>query len=412
MTTIACADDDRYFLTLYQRIFSNRGYNVCTYESGEAVLESLKNDCPDAFVLDIDMPTVSGLEVCRKLRRNPDFCKAPIIIVSAYDTEDDIVSALSAGADDYIIKPIRAAELLAKVTAVLNKKDKPVPVNDFAIPVGSLFAGRYEVIEKVGSGGFSQVYHARNTLRTPVEHVALKVFEITPSRRNDKESMSRFLREAYGLSKVDHPNIVELNDFGSSELHYYLSMEYLIGRTLSSIIAKNGCMPEDSVVMIGYELIKALQYLEKRQLVHRDIKPNNVMVVDTGDVKLIDFGLAKQNQEETVSLDELFTGTPQYAAPESIRMEPDVDTKADIFSLGATLYFLLCGEEPFPDYSPVAVFNRRYEGKLEIRPVLEVNKLVSHKFAGIINRMIADEKDERPSIDELDLCFAKLISTA
>ncbi len=406
--SLICADDDKYFRILYRKIFSRRGYAIRVFSDGQEVIDAYRAEPSDILILDIDMPIKTGLEVCRMLRQDPEGYNVPIIIVSSYDTEEAIVNALSAGADDYIIKPFKFAELLAKTVAVLRKRSLAAS-REMGLPVGSLFAGKYEILDKIGSGGFSNVFHAIMKTAHESTEVALKVFELTATLRNDKEFMKLFLREAYGLSKLDHPNIIRLHDFGSSSNYYFLAMEYFEGKTLYQIMTKTGQFPETEAAMIGYETIKALAYLKSHKVVHRDIKPNNIMIVDSGDVKLIDFGMARQIKEETVSIKGLFTGTPQYAAPESIQMRSDIDSRADVFSLGATMYYLVTQEEPFSAATPQEVFNERFRKNTEATPIKEIEPGLSDAFAGLVDKMLALNREDRPSVEEVSESLRNIV---
>ena len=407
MTSVICADDDKYTQILYKSIFLDRGYNVRVFSDSNAVVEAQKKEPADLLILDIHMPGKSGLDLCRELRKNAETFNVPIILVSAYDTEDVIVDGLSAGADDYIIKPFKLAELLAKTAAVIKKRNLSIS-RGLGIPVGCLFAGRYEVVREIGSGGFSNVYHAKDTGSDRPREVALKIFEVSASMQNDQEFIATFLREAYGLSKLDNPNIVKLYDFGHTGCYYYLVMEYLEGKTLHHIVEDSGAMEEEDVALIAYEVGKALQHLESQKIVHRDIKPINIVVVANGSVKLIDFGLARNVRDGKITIEGIFKGTPQFAAPEVIRMEPDIGAKADIYSLGATLYYALTNKNPFPGRTATEVFSNRFTEMPQ--PVLDINDTISLTFSDLIDRMLLHDKTERPELDEIVSVMAGILS--
>ena len=398
MTSVICADDDKYTQILYHSIFSDRGYKVRVYSDSDGVLKAYQEQPADLLILDIHMPGKSGLDLCREFRRNAETFNVPIIIVSAYDTEEFIVDGLSAGADDYIIKPFKLAELLAKTSAVIKKRELSVS-RGLGLPAGCLFAGRYEVMGEIGDGGFSNVYQAKDIGCDTHNAVALKVFEVPPPMQKDQDFMPTFLREAYGLSKLDNPNIVKLYDFGHTICYYYLVMEYLEGKTLHHIVKDSGAMEEDEVALISYEITKALHHLESHKVVHRDIKPINIMIDTTGSVKLIDFGLARNVKDEKITVEGIFKGTPQFAAPEIIRMESDIDVRADIFSLGATLYFAITNNNPFPGRTAVEVFNNRFTQMPT--PVRKLNSTISLKFSDLIDRMLLEDKNKRPDLCEI-----------
>ena len=275
---------------------------------------------------------------------------------------------------------------------------------------GYRFAEKYEIIGELDSGGFARVFHAYDISIAPRKEVALKVFELaTKDQRQKRESMALFLREAYCLSKLDHPNIIQIHDFGHLSNLYFLVTEYLEGTTLFDIVDKTGPMPEGEVAMIAYELTIALEFLSHHRVVHRDIKPINIMVNSKGDIKLIDFGLSRHIEEKTVSLSGVFTGTPQFAAPESIRRDPHIDSRADVFSLGASCYYFLTNLEPYPGKNPKEVFNNRLTA--HPKPLREINSEISQTFSGLIEQMIAFEPENRPSIKELKSDLSNLVSS-
>ena len=167
-------------------------------------------------------------------------------------------------------------------------------------------------------------------------------------------------------------------------------------------------MPEGEVAIVAYEVANALDFLKRHKIIHRDIKPFNIMVDKNGNTKLIDFGLARHIEEETVSLEGYFTGTPQYAAPESIRRDDIIDSKADIFSLGASCYFFLTNIEPFEGEDPDEIFKTRLTSSPPSLP--NICPKISKEFSELIHRMIAFEPENRPSIEELKSSLIKILS--
>ena len=254
------------------------------------------------------------------------------------------------------------------------------------------------------------VYCALDMNQDPPHKVAIKLFRLSPkSEQIKRECMALFLREAYNLSKLNHPNIIQIHDFGHISNHYYLVTEYLDGTTLYDIVDSTGPMPDGEVAMVAHEVASALEFLNKHRIVHRDIKPFNIMINNKGDTKLIDFGLARHIEESTVSLRGFFTGTPQYASPESIRRESHIDNRADIFSLGASCYFFLTGLEPFPGKDPKEIFKSRLNTPAP-KPLKQINPSISSKLADLIHRMILCDKEGRPQIEEVRETLFEIIS--
>ncbi len=406
MTSIICADDDQYMRNLYRALFSTDKYSLRTFSNGVEVLDAYRDDTANLLILDIDMPGRSGLDVCRELRRSTDGFKVPIILVSGKDSEEDILRGLNAGANDYIVKPFKPPELLAKTATLLCRQETPSAM-ELGLPLGSRFVGRYEIVRRIGKGGFSTVYYANDVSVEPLKSTALKVFHLTPSKQNNEEFVALFLREAREHSKLGHPNIVTLYDFGSSEIYYYLAMEFLTGETLQDIITRERKLTEIEVVEIGYGVAKALEYLASSEMTHRDIKPANIMRTNDGTVKLLDFGLARHNKKQTVPMDTIFRGTLDFAAPESLRLHSEIDISADIFSLGAALYYSLTGIKPFRRNSMIELCN----SPIEEQPTsgCDIDRSINPTLSGLIDNMLAPAPLDRPFIAEIRSTLENLL---
>jgi len=398
MPSIICADDDPEMRVLYQRILEKRDYQVRYRDSGEAVLQAFQEAPADLVILDMHMPGLSGLGTTEALRKDRRSFQVPILIVSANDNEETIVKGLSTGADEYIVKPFKASELLAKISVALNKRG--AAANDHpAMAPGGHFAGRYEIVSKLGSGGFSTVYLSRDTGATPPRECALKLYDLPPSRRDDRQFLSSFLREAYELSRLDHPNIVKLYDFGHINGQYYLSMEFVRGKTLELWLREVGALPAGTVASIGYHVSLALKYMDSNRIIHRDLKPANIMITDDGGVKLLDFGLAKKRDEGTISLRDEFRGTPQFVAPEYILGEADLDIRCDLYSLGATLYNAATNVRPFTGNSTIDILNNHFR---EVPPPAHlVNSAIPRELSIMIAKMMQRDRNLRPTLDEV-----------
>ncbi len=202
--------------------------------------------------------------------------------------------------------------------------------------------GSYELIRRLGEGGMARVYLARD-VRLGRE-VALKVLE--PQLAERPGFRERFLREARVAASLDHPHIVPLYDFGESDSLLYLVMPYVSGGSLQDIL-KRAPLPVGEVVAYGSQIADALDYAHQRKVVHRDVKPANMLVHSDGRLMLSDFGLAKvlDKSRPNVSRGRPDAGTPEYMAPEQI--EGQTDERSDIYALGVVLYLLLTGHLPF-----------------------------------------------------------------
>jgi len=213
--------------------------------------------------------------------------------------------------------------------------------------------GAFELVEKIGQGGMGSVFKARQKELNRL--VALKI--LSPRLVRNPEFVERFLREARSAGRLSHPNIVAAIDVGESQGFYYFAMEYVEGETLARMLARSGPLPEERALKIAADVARALDHAHQKGIIHRDIKPENIIVTPDGRVRVTDFGLAKvigPGSPEGPD-DERFMGTPAYVAPEQIRSEPDIDCRADLFSLGVVLFEMLTGEQPFKGANPMAI---------------------------------------------------------
>src|SRR4029450_5696071 len=208
--------------------------------------------------------------------------------------------------------------------------------------------GKYKVLEKLGAGGMGQVFLCEHKLMR--RRVAVKV--LPTAKAEDPSSLARFYREAKAIAAVDHPNIVRAYDIDQDENLHFLVMEYVDGTNLQDLVKKVGPLDPSRACHYIYGAAVGLQHAHEIGLVHRDIKPGNILVDRAGVVKILDMGLARFfNDEEdilTKKYDENVLGTADYLAPEQALESHTVDIRADIYSLGATFYYLLTGSPPLP----------------------------------------------------------------
>ena len=220
--------------------------------------------------------------------------------------------------------------------------------------MGSVFGGRYRIREKIGSGGMSDVYLADDlTLSRPV---AVKVLHSEYAR--DAGYIQRFRYEAQAAANLNHPNIVSVYDWGNEGDAYYIVMEYVEGRELKDLLREQGAFTPERAAEVAAEIAAALQFAHRRNLVHRDIKPQNVIITPTGQVKVMDFGIARAASGTGITQTGVVMGTAQYIAPEQAQ-GLSVDGRADIYSLGIVLYEMLAGRVPFDDENPLTVAYRQ-----------------------------------------------------
>ena len=220
-------------------------------------------------------------------------------------------------------------------------------------PGPTVFNGRYELHRQLGRGGMAEVFLARDQLLD--RPVAMKV--LFPEFATDPAFVERFRREATAAANLNHPNIVGVYDWGEADGTYFIVMEYVDGRTLSDILRTEGPLHPDRVADVGADVAAALGFAHRNGVVHRDVKPGNVLVTAAGQVKVADFGIARAitaNADENLTQVGTVMGTATYFSPEQARGDA-VDPRSDLYSLGCVLYELLVGKPPFSGDTPVAI---------------------------------------------------------
>lgn len=216
-------------------------------------------------------------------------------------------------------------------------------------PAQSLVDGRYRVIDRIGSGGMGDVYRAEDTHLK--RDVALKVLHRRFAR--DEQFVERFRREASSAASLQHPNVVNVFDRGEYDGTYYIAMEHLEGRTLKELAAAEAPLSQERAVDIGIQILQAAGFAHSRGVVHRDFKPQNVIVDENDEVKVTDFGIARAGASDITETGSIL-GTAQYLSPEQAQGAP-VEAASDLYSIGVILYELLAGRLPFEGESAVAV---------------------------------------------------------
>lgn len=216
--------------------------------------------------------------------------------------------------------------------------------------IGHVFAQRYQLEEFIGKGGMALVFRATD-MRTGHD-VAVKI--LRPEFNGDAEFLERFQREALAASKMSHHNIVNLLDVGNEDNYHYLVLEYMRGRTLKAVIGEKRKLPESIAAQIAIRILSALQHAHSNGIIHRDIKPGNILVNNEGHIKVADFGIARVAGSNTLSKNDSVIGSAHYFSPEQARGE-DVTIASDIYSVGVVMYEMLTGRVPFDGDTPVAI---------------------------------------------------------
>jgi CheY-like chemotaxis protein len=354
-------DDEPAILRLLQRTLAGIGFDVTTADGGAAAMAMLQNQHFDLVVTDLFMPEVSGedlLETIRQAELDTD-----VLVMSGAGSIALAVDAMKHGARSFIEKPFKTDALRREVRAIFSERasartvaSPPEPtvspsaatVRKAALPLRDKpeqrLLGRYEVRRQIAEGGMGRVYEAFDpNLR---RSVAIKVMLPERDAKLREEFADRFRREGWVTGQLVHPNIAAVYDGGLAPDgdYHYLVMEMLRGGSLRDLLDAQGRLSIQRSVAVGHQLASALHYAHQRDIVHRDVKPENILFGEDGVVKLVDFGIAKVPMSDLTG--DRWLGSPAYFAPEAVRGQP-VDFRSDQFALGTVMIEMLSGESPF-----------------------------------------------------------------
>jgi eukaryotic-like serine/threonine-protein kinase len=273
------------------------------------------------------------------------------------------------------------------------------------VEVGQVIAGRYELEELVGTGGMANVYRASDRLLE--RRVAIKVLH--DRLAHDRDYVERFRREARAIARLSHPNIVTVIDLGESEGHPFIVFEYVAGETLRDLLRRERRLSVRSALMIVRDVARGLAFAHEHDVVHRDVKPHNVILDSEGTPKVTDFGIARPLEgQERLTTSGTLVGTSDYLAPEQATGGP-VSERSDQYSLGALLYELLTGKVPYPADSPVQAAVRHLNDP--VPSVCEVRPDVPPQVDGLVQKAMQKQSEDRfestaAFVAALDACLA------
>jgi len=419
--TILVVDDLPANRDLMTRRLERSGFRVVSAASGPEALELLRRAPVDLVLLDIMMPGMTGLDVLKTVRMMPTTATLPVVMVTAKTDSEDVVEALSLGANDYVTKPVDYPVALARIRAHLRTRQavqaEAAPSIEPQSPAqalpGTVLAGRYRLDALIGGGSFGTVFRARH-LELERE-VAVKV--LATSAGTDPEALARFRREGASACRVQHPNAVAVLDFGVSPGGVaYLVMELLHGHSVDKELEDHARLSPQRCAEIVVPVCFALAAAHAAGIVHRDVKPSNVFVHQTpqGEVpKILDFGIAKMSGEaaigQSLTVDGSLLGTPAYMAPERFRRGP-YGTQSDIYSVGAMLYEMLAGRLPFIPRSADPLALVAMQAEEEPPPLRARCPEASPALAGLVKAALSRNPDARPSADVLARRLALIVA--
>jgi serine/threonine protein kinase len=241
---------------------------------------------------------------------------------------------------------------------------------------GTIIDGRYKVLERIGSGGMAEVYLAEDQLLG--RQLAVKV--LYRHFAEYQEFVERFRREASSAAGLSHPNIVGIFDRGEWNGTYYISMEYVPGRSLKTIVREQGALAPETAIDVAIQILRAARFAHKRGVIHRDLKPHNVIVDEEGRARVTDFGIARAGASDMTMTGSIM-GTAQYLSPEQAQGHP-VSAPSDLYSIGVILYELLTGVIPFEGETAVAIAFKQVSA--EPRPPSELNPALPAALDAIV----------------------------
>lgn len=383
---IAVVEDDAQVRTFLERLLTRRSYQVLSFATAHEARETLTLAPPDLLICDVCLGRESGLDLIAELRQRFADDVLPVIILSGLGSEDDFLRGFEAGASDYLAKPVTGQEILAKCIYQLRRSRSRASTVSPRRRRVSRQVGPYTLCGVLGRGSYGTVHAAHDEERGI--RVALKLLSDAASR--DAEVRQRFQREIASLSSVRSPHVARLLDCGELEGAPYLAMELIGGPNLNGYLGLNGPLDEADLIPLLRGLARALEALRAAELVHRDIKPGNVILRD-GDVAqpvLVDFGLARQRHVRGVTARGDIVGSPGYMAPEYV-MDGQMDARSDLYALGMVAIFAGACELPYPDLEGIALIGAM------ARNEVQVPAAVPSRLHGILRKLTRLDPNER-----------------
>lgn len=247
---------------------------------------------------------------------------------------------------------------------------------------------RYEIQSRLGEGGMATVFGGTDRLLG--RRVAIKV--LSPHYARDRKAVERFRREAQAAAGLNHPNVVSVFDTGSDDGVHYIVMEHVEGRTLADVLRDEGALPPGHAAMVAVDVCRALASAHEKGMVHRDVKPGNVLLASDGGVKVTDFGIARVASSEPLTVTGSVMGTASYLSPEQAR-GGEIDARSDVYSLGCVLYEMLTGKTPFDGETPLAIAYKHVEE--EPLPPSSVNPAVPTELEAVVRKAMSKDPADR-----------------
>lgn len=404
MTKVVIVDDDPSAVALYASLATKWGYVVACAPDGMTGWDLIRSCTePSIILLDWVMPDPDGLEICQRIKRQAELPYLHVIMLTSRSARSDVVEALDRGASDFVAKPVEAPMLRSRLAAAARVVQS-VSVRQDERPTLS----GYTIHERIGRGSRGEVYRAQR-IATEAD-VALKLLR---SDRISEQTCLRFDREVELLRRLEHPNIVRMVDAGIEHGLRYIAMEFLVGTDVETHCRQLGLQPEGKVRLIR-EAARGLAYAHACGVLHRDLKPSNVFVTLSGEVRLLDFGLAKDLQEAEEDLhltqDGYVVGTPAFMSPEQAAFQTErMGPASDVYSLGVVLYRLLTGSHPHKLQPPITAMMQR----IATEPAIPPGQVMPHlptDMQRVLERALARSPADRyATMDHFERALGNLL---
>ncbi len=394
--SLLVVDDNEMNRDMLSRRLVKQGYNVTIATGGQDALTLVENESFDLILLDVMMPDVSGLDVLQRIRESHTSSQLPIIMVTAKDESEDVVRALELGANDYVTKPVDFPVALARIKAQLvtleSSREQTLQVAYQSRTTGDpwLLGGRYRLEEVLGAGGFGRTYLAKDTQRPGQPTVVVKQLKPTQTTPKGLELARRlFNQEAETMERLKHEQIPQLLAYFEENQEFYLVQEFIDGVVLAEEFNTKPQFTEMQVLALLWDLLGVLHYIHRQKVIHRDIKPQNIIrrretkklvLIDFGAVKELSMGLTDEHgPKETVGI-----GSRGFAPPEQYAGRPRYSS--DIYAVGMVAIQSLTG--CYPDQ-----FHEDFDTGLLRWRTSDIR--VSDRLARVIDKMILANFVER-----------------
>jgi len=393
--SVLVVDDEEHLARMFQTALAERGYRCHAVTSPEDALERIRVGKYDILVADILMPVMNGIELMKEVQAiKPE---TEVIFITAAASVETAVQTMRMGASDFLPKPFDIRDLCRRVNKVAQKViGKTSSESATTETPDSLHCPNlpgYRIIKRIGVGSMGSVFQAHQVKLNRL--VAVKL--IRPSAFKNSRALKRFIQEARAAAKMNHPHIIQAYDLIEQAGYLFLIMEYFPNRPLSDIVEMNGALDWQKAHWICMQIARALVHSSSRGIIHRDVKPSNILVGRKWLAKLSDFGLAKERTivgepaaDQGATRVGAIVGTPAYLSPEQATAVPDIDVRSDIYSLGLSFYYLLHGKPAFRGN-----ISELLAAQIK-SPLPEVTAPgIPGQFSSIIKKMTAKDRNER-----------------